>query len=287
MQALYTPVELPKPSFTIDTHSHVMLLGSCFAEHIGQHLLHELNEGHACANPFGVLYNPISIAQALELLMDGEGVEKIERSIFLGQDGMWHSWLFSTHYSGKTEAECRLNVVKSYLMAKDFLRKSDLLCVTFGTTRYYTHEGTVVANCHKEPQRCFEEVEPTLDTLTELWHGVIKELKAFNPSLSICFTVSPYRYRKYGFHESQIQKSKLLLLTDSLGQTYFPAYEILLDELRDYRFYAIDMLHPSDLAVDIIYTRFKDWAFSSNLKLVASENLRLWKSKQHRQIGPH
>lgn len=268
-----------------------MLMGSCFAMHIGEHLQRELNTGMADVNPFGVLYNPISIANALRLLLMAEdGREKVAQHVFLGSDGVWHSWLHTSHFSGSSHDECVAKVLERYDAAREFLRNTNLLCITFGTTRCYRYNdndgGFVVANCHKEPQRCFFEYEPSLDSLSSLWRDVISELKAFNSDMKVCFTVSPYRYRKYGFHESQIQKAKLLLLVDGLKEEtlYFPAYEIVMDELRDYRFYADDMLHVSSLAVDIIYERFKNWAFSDDLKHLCIDNLKAWKRSNHRSL---
>lgn len=264
-----------------------MLIGSCFAEHVGEHLKHELNEGMVEVNPFGVLYNPISIAHTLRLLMDADGKAKAAERVFLGQDGVWHSWLHTTHFSRSTKEECIAKIEEQYDRASAFLKRTTLLCITFGTTRCYkTQDGEVVANCHKEPQRCFTEHEASLGELSMLWGELIAELKLFNPQMTVCLTVSPYRYRKYGFHESQIQKAKLLLLTDTLKDEclYFPAYEILMDELRDYRFYANDMLHPSDLAVEIIYDRFKQWCFTDDLKTLSAQNLKAWKRSQHRDI---
>lgn len=283
---LQTPVNIPRADINLNGTSKVMLIGSCFAEHVGEHLLHELQAGMVDVNPFGVLYNPISIAQALRLLMEKDGREKVAERVFLGQDNVWHSWLHTTHFSGKTKEECVARIVERYDQAAKFLKDTTLLCITFGTTRCYCHQGMVVANCHKEPQSCFTESEPTMEELTLLWRDVIAELKTFNPNIRICLTVSPFRYRKYGFHESQIQKAKLLLLTDALKDDciYFSAYEIMMDELRDYRFYADDMLHPSALAVSIIYERFKNWIFTDDLKQQAMLNLKQWKRLQHREV---
>lgn len=264
-----------------------MLIGSCFAEHVGGHLLRELNDRMVDVNPFGVLYNPISIAQALRLLMSDDGREEVASKVFLGQDGAWHSWLHTTYFSGSTREDCQQKIIERYDASRDFLRNASLLCITFGTTRCYKlQDGAVVANCHKEPQRCFTEYDASLEELSMLWHDLMTELRAFNPGLRVCLTVSPYRYRKYGFHESQIQKAKLLLLADTLKDEclYFPAYEIMMDELRDYRFYANDMLHPSELAVDIIYDRFKQWCFTDKLTELSARNLKVWKRSQHVNI---
>lgn len=286
---LYTPVDITPCAFALDTSSRVMLMGSCFAEHVGEHLMHELNEGMVEVNPFGVLYNPQSIAQALRLLMAENGEREVTERVFMGQDGVWHSWLHTTYFSGKTREECEEKIVTRYRTARELLKSCSLLCITFGTTRCYRlDDGFIVANCHKESQKLFSEYELTISELSSLYKDLLEELSRFNPDMKVCFTVSPYRYRKYGFHGSQIQKAKLLLLTNEMAETgalYFPAYELMMDELRDYRFYADDMLHPSSLAVSIIYDRFKAWCFSEDLKNEATANLKAWKRNQHRQIN--
>lgn len=285
---LYTPVDISPCPITLDLSSRVMLIGSCFAEHVGEHLTHELDEGMVEVNPFGVLYNPLSIAQALRLLMADDGERRVTEKVFLGKDGIWHSWYHTTHFSGKTKEECVRRITERLRSARESLRHAYLLCITFGTTRCYRlNDGFVVANCHKEPQELFEEYELSVSELFSLYEALLKELSEFNPQLKVCLTVSPYRYRKYGFHGSQIQKAKLLLLTEMLKDEclYFPAYEIMMDELRDYRFYADDMLHPSTLAVQIIYDRFKEWVFTDELKTRALVNKKEWKRKQHKTIS--
>ncbi|MCM1079421.1 MAG: GSCFA domain-containing protein [Bacteroidales bacterium] len=295
---LYTPVALPPDIISLDIDSKVMMLGSCFAENVGERLKICMGSDGVDVNPFGVLYNPASIAQALQIMMDRESIHAITdgRFIFHGQDGVWHSWLHSSRFSDNTQEGCIEKTVSRLVTAQKMLREATLLCVTFGTTRHYVHDGIVVANCHKEPQRCFTEKEQTLDELTALWEKIISELREFNPGLNICFTVSPYRYKKYGFHESQIQKAKLLLLCDHLCHessatkesggkvAYFPSYEILLDELRDYRFYKEDMLHPSGQAVDIIAERFMDWSFSPRLMEESVRRQKEHRLSQHRKL---
>lgn len=286
---LYTPVDAGQCPFAIGTSSRVVMLGSCFAEHVGELLSHELAEGKAEVNPFGVLYNPLSISQALRLLMAADGEQMVTQRIFLGKDGLWHSWFHTTHFSGRTREDCADRIIDRYRKARESLKRADVLCLTFGTTRCYRlADGLTVANCHKEPQRTFAEYEPGQDELYEDYCQVAQLLHKFNPVMKVCVTISPYRYRKYGFHESQLQKAKLLLLTEKLselGWAYFPSYEIMMDELRDYRFYADDMLHPSGLAVSIIYDRFKEWCFTDDMKIMALENLKKWKRSQHRAIA--
>lgn len=290
---LYTKVDIPDYNMTLEPNSGVMLIGSCFAEHVGERLRQKMTERQVLVNPFGVLYNPVSIAQSLRMLIHGT----LNEHVFLGQDGVWHSWMYTSHYSATTPDECKSKMHASFTAACERLREAQLLVITFGTTRCYRHkeENIIVANCHKEPQRCFEEYEPPFHSLVTDWQQLLADLHAYNPSLHILFTVSPYRYRKYGFHESQLQKSRLLLMVDTLMQHaqadatsptlhYFPAYEILLDELRDYRFYATDMLHPSDQAVEIITDRFCHSVFSPTLLEQAVRNEKEYRRSQHRSI---
>lgn len=284
---LTTPVTLPEAPLTLNVGDRIMMLGSCFAQHVGDNLSHGLPRADIDVNAFGVLYNPLSIAGAVDsLLSDDAPVSQV----FLGRDGVFHSWLHTSLFSARTEEECLRRITLRHSSASQLLRTARLLCVTFGTTRCYRlSSGLVVANCHKESQSTFTEYEPSVDEIVSRWTGVLGRVREVNPSLHVCFTVSPYRYRKYGFHQSNLQKSKLLLAVDRLvsdisGIFYFPAYEILLDELRDYRFYAPDMLHPSDVAISEITSRFVGWLCSSSLMQSLEENRRRWLHSQHRPI---
>ena len=287
---LFTTVSLPTSPLRIEEGDVVFTLGSCFAQHVGEQLQHRMGEEMVCVNPFGVLYNPASIHQALTCLISEEdGESEIKASVFQGRDGMYHSWLFSGRFSSKCREGCEESISNSLRYAREMIRKTKLLCITFGTTRCYRLRdatGYVVANCHKELPSSFVEEEPSADVLKTDWLSLMKQLAEKFPEMKVCITVSPYRYKKYGFHESQLQKSKLLLLADAVEKEtdnafYFPSYEIMLDELRDYRFYATDMLHPSEQAVQIITERFADWIFSDNMKRRAVENLKLWRQNQH------
>lgn len=302
---LYTPVAMPEPRMSLTPSSKVMLIGSCFAQEVGERLGRMMPEGNVVVNPFGVQYNPLSIECVLRLL---QRVGRADMNVFKGRDGLWHSWYHTSHFSAGDEQQCRDVINKRFVECKAHLADTDLLVITFGTTRCYRHKdsGIIVSNCHKELASDFEEVEPPLHQLVMQWRSLLSMLFEANPRLRVMFTVSPFRYRKYGFHESQIQKSKLLLLIDTLQHDaamlcpnladdkdmmrpedrvlYFPSYEILLDELRDYRFYATDMLHPSDQAVDIITSHFTEWAFTPELKGVAEEQQKKMRRQMHRRI---
>ena len=286
---LFTQIPLPRHFITLTPESRVLTLGSCFSQHVGEHLQKRMGEEKVTVNPFGVLYNPVSIAQAIEVLTD-ESFD-VAGKVFKGQEGVDHSWLHTNRFSATTESECREKIEKGVCAARHALLTADLLCVTFGTVRCYrlAEDDFVVANCHKEPSRCFVEEEYELQKLIERWRITLSALRGYNSKLKVCFTVSPYRYKKYGYHVSQLHKARLLLLADALVKefpwtAYFPAYEIMLDELRDYRFYNPDMLHPSEQAVDIISSRFADWTFSPELHAIAKENFKRWKQSQHREM---
>lgn len=282
-----TEVALEPSAVTLDTTSHVLLLGSCFAEEVGQRLNDSLPEGAVCVNPCGVLYNPESIAQALHLLLMSEAERRrtVENSLFLAHDGLWHSWLFSTKYAAAEREDCLVHCLDSL---GEGLSQPNLLVLTLGTDHCYRLKADrrVVANCHKEPASLFDE-----DVMADFaaLYEVLAALHARFPELQVLVTVSPYRYAKYGFHQSQLSKSRLLLLADALVRqfawvTYFPAYEIVLDELRDYRFYASDMLHPSEQAADYIFERFSDWCFTPALKQYAIQRQKELKRQRHRKI---
>lgn len=301
-----TPVELPAQSPALSADTSVVLLGSCFAIHMGERLTIDLGTTRCCANPFGVLYNPRSIFGALKLLLaPAEDAENCLRdALFEGRDGLWHSWLFSTHFSHNTAEGALQRMRGSVENARRLLlgngnrtcEKPPMLILTFGTDHHYRLTDSdglrVVANCHKELPARFSEHTDDMNALTALFEDVFDSLQERIPGLQTVLTVSPYRYKKYGFHPSQLSKARLLLLCDAACKThpehvhYFPAYEILNDELRDYRFYDADMLHPSPQAVDYIAARFEEWCFDNALLPLAEERRKAHKRAQHRRISP-
>ena len=290
-----TIVPLPAEAPLITPDAHALVLGSCFAEHVGERLRTALGPEQCCVNPFGVLYNPKSIALTLETLLDSPAPSE-DFPIFEGRDGLFHSWMHSSKYSACTCEECRERCLTSLAEARRVLKKADLLVVTFGTSHHYAlQDGTIVANCHKELATRFTEHDCTVDEIVALWTPLLERLHRLRPNLQVVFTVSPYRYRKYGFHASQLAKARLLLAVEELmlqaralpltggdgGGLYFPAYEIVLDELRDYRFYNPDMLHPSEQAVDYIWERFREWAFTPEMNALYQQRIKEQKAQNH------
>lgn len=283
---LMTPVVLPKQAPRIVPSTRFLLVGSCFATHIGAQL--QRSGLQVEVNPFGVVYNPESIALALEAMLD----ERLPDGCFFeGRDNLWHSWLHASEFSAPDEATCRKRVGERFTEACGKLRQADVICFTFGTNRVYEHAGRVVGNCHKEPASQFVERSLTIQEIVERWHTLLERIRTVNPTAEIIFTVSPYRYAKYGMVENQRAKATLLLAIEELTREmervhYFPAYEILLDELRDYRFYASDMLHPSEVAVNYIWQRFTSWAFTPEALKFAQEWERTERDLAHRPLNP-
>ena len=259
MPAFTTPVETPQMPFIVDFSSGIISLGSCFADEIGK----RLQEGgfNIELNPFGALYNPASIASAMQRIIDDK---PIGMGDLVEQDGLWHSWHHHGSFSQATP-DATLEACNSRIhQAHNALKKASLLMITFGTAYIYEYEGCVVANCHKVPNNRFARCRMTVDEIVALWTPLIEKLNTQYPTLNIVFTVSPIRHLADGAHGNQLSKSTLLLAVDQLiTQTinqsihYFPSYEIVLDELRDYRFFGLDMTHPTELAVDVVWEHFQ------------------------------
>ena len=237
-----------------------MLIGSCFAENMGMKLME--NRFAVDCNPCGIVYNPESVAQVLERLMDERVVTPDE---LIWHEGKWMSWGHHGSFSASEREVCLEKMNARIYRGAEQLRRADVLLITFGTSWVYRHlqSGCVVANCHRFPERDFERFRLSVPEIVGLYERLLGQLERINPGVRVLFTVSPIRHWKDGAHGNQLSKSVLLLAIDELVKRrkrvyYFPSYEIVLDELRDYRFYAEDMLHVSGQAVDYIWSRFRD-----------------------------
>jgi len=249
-------VDIPNPGFRIGPCESMLFVGSCFADSIGRRFQEE--KFRAVVNPFGVMYNPASILHTIErLVKQGDG-------------------------SFVTSA----GVTKEPSPCFTFL--------TLGTNHVYRlkETGEIVDNCQKRPQSLFIEEELSVDECADYLMKAIDLLHQMNPEMRIVLTVSPIRYRKYGYHGSQLSKATLLLAVDKIHKhpcksvAYFPAYEIINDELRDYRFYKEDMLHPSDQAVEYIWQRFSEVYLSDEAKAFLKEWAPLKAVLNHKPFDP-
>ena len=285
---LQTPVIEEKCKVSISYQDRILMLGSCFSDNIGQQLR---NFGFdVCINPFGTLYNPVSILNSLRRLSEGKGISKEDIVQIGAGDTRWCSFFHHTSFSAETPEDFLLKASEALKTAHDYFNNCTRLIITLGTSWCYRHNdtGLIVSNCLKHPGQEFTrerlDIKETSETLLE----IIRTCAGCSVPKKIIFTVSPIRHFKDGAHGNQLSKSTLLLgidealaLTDNESADYFPAYEIVMDELRDYRFYAEDMCHPSAQTVNHIRERFLNWALPQDEHTRLQENIRSYLHASH------
>ena len=268
---LYTSVDIAPSARQIGYGDKILLLGSCFADNIGAKFSEHYFQ--ATINPFGTLYNPASIAAAITNVGNSQLVE---------HNGLWHSMMHHGAFSGKDKEEVLTRCEQSRALLHSALMEASTVVVTFGTAWVYEMGDRVVANCHKLPANRFTRRCLTVNEIVEMWQPIVATM----PDKHWIFTVSPIRHVKDGLHANQISKAILLQAVDQLGQSYFPSYEIMMDELRDYRFYAEDMVHPSAVAVEYIWQRFVDTYMNKDTQTEMRVLNQLWRDNQHRMLHP-
>ena len=283
-----TKVEIPQDNQKINYESQIMTFGSCFAENIGRKMKEVYFK--VDTNPFGVLYNPVSISNSIRLLLEAKPFTDTE---LFEHRGLWQSFSHSSLFSDIT-AERTLNKINNrFENAVDLFKQTDILLITFGTAWVFEDQksGRVVSNCHKLPAKQFQRRRLSVDEIVSDYSILINQLTSQRPHLKLIFSVSPIRHWKDGAHENTISKSTLLLAINELQNQfnhvhYFPAYEIQMDELRDYRFYASDMLHPSEVAIDYIWQRFSETYFNELSMGMKKQFEQLQSDLSHRPLFP-
>lgn len=243
----------------LDRSQKYVLLGSCFSQNMGMRMQ---AEGYsAICNPLGTLFNPESVRNTVRHALAGLAKDL---PMFWDENMQeWRCWIANTHFRNVVEDEARSLVQQAYVELRRAICQADRMFITLGTNVCYRllENGMVVSNCQRQPDALFAEDSLSLENTVRVLSETIDLLFHHNPKLKITFTVSPFRYRKYGWHRSQLSKSVLLLAIDQVcGKfservDYFPSYEIMMDELRDYAYYAADGLHPAPEAVEIIWNR--------------------------------
>mgnify|MGYP002852193187 CR=1 FL=1 len=289
----HTEVDIKKGEFQLTHEQNILLIGSCFADNMGSKLA--AAKFNVLCNPFGTLYNPMSIAWQIERAISGKPFTTSSEEILKDGD-IYHSWMHHTTFSAKTVGELieRMNVAMEH--THDALKTASTLIITFGTSIIYElkADGRLVANCHKQKDCLFTRRMLSTNEITERWTQLCKTIHGFNPKVRIIFTVSPIRHKRDGFHLNQLSKATLLLAVDKIMQNaktkvtseYFPSYEIMMDELRDYRFYADDMIHPSQTAIDYIWERFKTNYVSKTDEQIIKECNEIGNILAHRPSDP-
>ena len=278
---LQTIVDIAPSPWKIGCEDNILLLGSCFADAIGEQMAQRYM--NVTCNPFGTLYNPLSIAQAINLRPQTSNIPLVEH------DGLWHSMAHHGAFSRATREEAEAAVRASVDSMQQALKDASVVIVTFGTAWVYEMKGEIVGNCHKLPADCFTRRRLSVEEIVAAWQPHLERY----PDKHWLFTVSPIRHIKDGLHENQLSKATLLQAVEQITNyqspitnhqspiTYFPSYEILLDELRDYRFYADDLVHPSSLAVNYIWDRFVDTYCTPQTRNELVLRHKRWKHEHH------
>lgn len=283
-----TVLTYPKAGFEIGYHDHICAIGSCFAENMSGLL--QSGRFSVDANPFGILYNPVSIAGALLLLF---GKDSYPEENLVDHGGLWHSFMHHGRFTS-TSREALLEKIDTELeRARRSAKKCTKILLTLGsaTVYQYRESGKIVANCHKIPNSIFVKRRLSVEECTESLIPVLQKIKKENPDIEIIVSVSPVRHLRDGFTENQLSKSTLLLCCEALQKQlpfvhYFPAYEMLMDDLRDYRFYNADMIHPGEMAIGYIWDQFRESFFSEETGKIYAEVWEIERLKAHRPHHP-
>ncbi len=262
----------------------VIFIGSCFATLIGQ----RFEAGHlpVLINPSGTVYNPVSVSNTLDMIT-AKTICTV-KDLF-NNNGTWLSFNHYTDFSSDDPEKLLKTINDRSKKANDIFSKACFLFVTFGTARIYrlNETGKVVSNCHKLPAKYFTHDLLGVNDIVDIWNFQLDKLKSLFPELKVVFTISPVRHWKDGAHGNQISKSVLFLAVEELldhpsKPDYFPAYELVMDDLRDYRFYDEDMLHPSSAAAEYIWNAFSDCYFNDETRDLYKEILKITRAANHR-----
>lgn len=282
-----TEIEIPQFGFNINHRDTIMMIGSCFAQNIGEQL--QKSKFNINLNPYGILYNPASISRAIRRLIEKKTFSEDE---LFEHRGIYQSFWHHSHFSDTDSDLCLHKINESFIQASQHLATSSVLFITFGTSYVFElrESGLIVGNCHKVPSSAFNRYRLSMDTIVEDWTAIIQQLRTINPNIKIVFTVSPIRHLKDGLHDNQLSKATLLLAIDKLCSAntecfYFPAYEAVMDDLRDYRFYAEDMTHPNNTAIRYIWELFGKTFFDSKTEAIINEWNKLNAAINHRPLN--
>ena len=258
-------------------------IGSCFTDNISNKLKEVKFD--VISNPFGVLYNPISVKQSLDFIIDNK---KFNETYLEFYNEKWFSFFHHSKFSLANKKETLELINNNITKTHDFLKQTKFLFITFGTSWAYKLKSTnsYVANCHKLPSKIFEHTFLSKEQIVDEYNLLINRLLSINPNMKIIFTVSPIRHWKNGATNNQLSKSNLIIaINDIVNQfdcaNYFPAYEIMIDDLRDYRFYADDMIHPNQQAIDYIWDKFKSSYIKKSTLQISNKIKKFIVAKNH------
>lgn len=272
----------------INYSSKIISLGSCFAENIGGKF--QYFKFQITTNPFGIIFNPVAIENLISRVVNNK--QFTENDIFFHND-LWHCFDVHSELSHPDKETFLTNLNLKIQQSHNLIIQSTHIIITYGTSWVYRNKlsGKIVANCHKIPQNQFEKEILSTQVIEQSIKNTIDLIRKINSSCHFIFTISPVRHIKDGFIENNISKSHLIAAIHSSNfqlpaSSYFPSYEIMMDELRDYRFYAEDMLHPSQMAIDYIWQRFSETTISAESYSIMNEVEIIQKGLAHRPFNP-
>jgi hypothetical protein len=288
MEYFRTIVQVPVSEKKVFYNVKVMFIGSCFSEYMGNNLSEARFK--VDNNPFGIVYNPLSVKRGLDRLIDP--VEYTFDDLFL-YDYVWYSFDHHSRFSDVDKEVCLSNINERLKLSAQHLKESEFLFITFGSSNVYflKSTGKVVSNCHKLPAGEFTQRRISVEEIVTAYNLLLTDLWKLNPNLHIVFTVSPIRHWKDGPHENQLNKAVLLLAVEEICKAhkqtfYFPSYELMMDDLRDYRFYDEDMLHPNKTAIHYIWQRFKESFMGSDTIMLMKEVEKVVQARSHKPFNP-
>ena len=287
-----TQIPIPKSKYPVDYTSKIVSIGSCFAVNMAAKL--DYFKFQNSCNPFGILFHPLAIEKLIDFAISEK--QFTESDIFFYNE-RWHCFDTHSDMSNPNKEELIASLNSIIQNTREDLNQASHLIITYGTAWGYRNieSDSIVANCHKVPQKQFNKELLSVEEVKKSITNTLKLIHAVNPNCNIIFTVSPVRHSKDGFVENQVSKANLIsalysvLQISPLGASgaYFPSFEIMMDELRDYRFYAQDMLHPNTVAIEYIWERFQHFTISESIFATMDEVVNIQKSLSHKPFNPN
>jgi hypothetical protein len=285
MTTFRTTFSIPESKHKISLNTKILTFGSCFADAVGNQL--KINKLQTEVNPFGTLFNPLSIFKILS-----PTYTQADERLYVQNQEAWVHYDFHSQFSDDTKENLKTTLVNTFAKVQSSMLNAQCLVLTLGTSLIYKllNPQVYVANCHKMPKNLFEKELLSVKDICKSFAILHQELTTNNPELRIILTVSPVRHTKDGMAENQVSKSILraachYLTTDYENVEYFPAYEVMMDDLRDYRFYKPDMIHPNEVAEEYIFERFLETYFEQNLKDFVKTWQPIRKALNHRPFN--
>lgn len=283
-----TEINILPSQFTVGLKDPIITIGSCFSDSIGAHF--EINKFEILKNPFGTVYNPLSIFKLLNYALKNS---QPPATTYIEHDGLHSNYDFHSSYSSLQKEELKKNISESILQTNQFIEKTNCLIITLGTAYIYkeVESGVMVANCHKLPAKRFTKHLLTQKQILQDFDSLYVELAERYPSMNIILTVSPVRHIKDTLELNSVSKSTLRLACNTLSEQYknvhyFPSYEIMLDDLRDYRFYKEDMIHPTAQAEDYIWGKFQQMFIDAETQKFIKDWSKIVLAINHRPFNP-